>query len=180
MTYMQSADTQITISCDTFTRHLLRIQSPHARAYIHLDIVAIKTQHGVSSHLTRARIYTAIRILAVTCHLPNVWGAMPGSIPASRRLFSATPEHGRTPMLGGATPVKWHAKTTYARMRGASLFLNHTPQWSNTNIFDYLRIYFMIYDTAGGSLRHRGGVITVPRWNFHSTTVEFLRYRGGI
>lgn len=140
MTYMQSADTQTTTSCDTFTRHLLHLHSPHARAYIH------RNSHSC-------------------CHLssPKRVGAMPCSIPASRRLFSATPGLGRTPMLGGATPVKWHAKTTYARMRGASLFLNHTPQWSSTNIFDYLRISSTVFDTAVESLRHRGRVITVPR-----------------
>ena len=157
MTYTQSADRQPTTSCDRLTRH---------------PFVFIR--------LTRARIYTAIHILAVTCHRPNVWGAMPCSITASRRLFSATPELGRAPMLGGAKPVKRHEKTTYARTRCAPLFLNHLLQWSNTNTFNYFRINFTVYDTAVDFLRHRGGVITVPRWNFHSTTVEFLRYSGGI
>lgn len=140
MTYMQSTDAQPTTSCDTLTRHLLRLQSPYARAYIH------RNSHSC-------------------CHLssPIRVGAMPCSIPASRRLFPTTPGLGRTPTTGGATPVKWHEKTTYARMRCASLFLNHTHKWKSTNTFNYLRIYSMIYDTAVESLRHRGGVITLPR-----------------
>lgn len=137
----QSTDAQATTSCDTLTRHLLRLQSLYARAYIH------RNSHSCC-HLSIAQTCGGDALLH------------PGKSQTISYNSRSLEEHQRPVVQHQSSGMK---KTTYARMRCASLFMNHTHKCPSANTFNYLRIYFMIYDTAVESLRHRGGVITLPR-----------------